>query len=245
MLESPAQAPGSPEGARAPGKPLQHESAPAHPREKQPGVPKTQSAEKPLIPVDALPAEKKTPLSSAPTQKPAPVSAATVDPLIDTKADRQPEQKANMPNAAVAAPPATSDLAESANKPNAAVDAGKTPGRSQDIEDLLAQWKQVRSVVKASSMSTEGLLNSSRLVSLVDNVLTLGFASEILRSKMENKENLEVTASAIEQVTGNAYHIRCVVHGSRNHQNPADHQVDTDGVVGVALNLGGKIVHKD
>jgi hypothetical protein len=39
--------------------------------------------------------------------------------------------------------------------------------------------------------------------------------------------------------------ITCIVLHAKGGTNPADLNIDSDGMVGTALNLGGQIVHKE
>ncbi len=72
----------------------------------------------------------------------------------------------------------------------------------------------------------------------------LGFQGEIVKSKMETPENLELTRQAIESVTGASVALICVV-SNKASATSNDLDIDRDGMVGTALNLGGQIVHKE
>lgn len=111
---------------------------------------------------------------------------------------------------------------------------------------ILSNWGAILSEVKKQSRSQIGaLLNSQKLIQVRENVLTIGFASELLKSKMETQENLEVTRKAIKEVTGVDMEIRCVVATNKAGGDPANLDIDNDGIVGAALNLGGKLVHRE
>lgn len=114
------------------------------------------------------------------------------------------------------------------------------------LQQVQAQLSAIRARLKqGKSHSTEALLNSCKLQSLKDGVLVLGFATEILKTKMEANENIKCFRAAIQQVLGVDVQIACVVMGNKVELNPADLNVDGDGIVGTALNLGGKIVKKE
>ncbi len=51
----------------------------------------------------------------------------------------------------------------------------------------------------------------ARLLEVKNNVLVLGFASEILRSKADTPEQIEITRKAIAEVLGVELAVRCVV----------------------------------
>ncbi len=99
-------------------------------------------------------------------------------------------------------------------------------------------WKQVKDTLR-SQPSLVALLNSSRLMEIKDGVLVLGFASEVLRSKMEVPEQLELTRKTIAEVVGADLRLRCVISNAKQSA-PAD--VKADGMVAAALKKGGEIV---
>jgi len=102
-------------------------------------------------------------------------------------------------------------------------------------------WNTIRAEVKRQRSQTEALLNSQRLVQVKDGSLVLGFASEVLKSKMETAENLEVTRQAINMILKVDLPITCIVVNNKTAESNVDLDVDADGIVGTALNLGGKI----
>ena len=88
------------------------------------------------------------------------------------------------------------------------------------------------------------MLNSCRSAVLRDNVLTLGFQSEVVKSKLETAENLEIIHQALQAILGVNLNVRCALATNKSAQ-PADLNVDGDGMVGTALNLGGKVVYEE
>ena len=96
--------------------------------------------------------------------------------------------------------------------------------------------------MKLRRSQAEALLNSQRMVQVKNGVLVLGFQSETLKSKMENPENIEVTQRVIHNIFNVDIPIQCVVVTSKG---TAETTVDPDGLVSTALNLGGKLVHRD
>jgi DNA polymerase III subunit gamma/tau len=127
----------------------------------------------------------------------------------------------------------------SVNAPSQLVQSVST----SSLGEIQTAWERIKALVKKGRPSTEALLNSCRLLAFKDGTLTLGFDSEIVRSKMDGKENLEYTCNAIRQVTGSDIHIACVV-SAKTTSSPVDLGIEGDGMVGTALNLGGRIVKK-
>jgi DNA polymerase-3 subunit gamma/tau len=119
--------------------------------------------------------------------------------------------------------------------------AGVTAGKSES-SIMLAQvskvWKQVKDALRAQP-SLVALLNSSRLLEIKEGVLVLGFSSEVLRSKMDVPDQLELTRNAIAEVVGEDLQLRCVIS---NAKQPTPSNVKADGMVAAALKKGGEIV---
>jgi DNA polymerase III subunit gamma/tau len=113
------------------------------------------------------------------------------------------------------------------------------------MQNILENWPRIRAALKKEKSQSEALLNSCKPMAIKDGSLILAFASDVLKSKMENGENLELTRRAIEQVLGSGINILCVVNS--NKSNTPSHNLEVEGgsMVGTALNLGGEIVHKE
>ncbi|MDR3577985.1 MAG: DNA polymerase III subunit gamma/tau [Anaerolineaceae bacterium] len=105
--------------------------------------------------------------------------------------------------------------------------------------------ERVSALVKKDSAQTAALLNSCKIMTIKDGIVTLGFATDVLKSKMEMGDNLELTRRAASQVLAGDFEIVCTVNNSKSKAAPADMDVDNDGMVGTALNLGGQIVNKE
>ncbi len=106
------------------------------------------------------------------------------------------------------------------------------------LAQVIKAWKQIKDSLRAHP-SLVALLNSSRLLEIKDGVLVLGFASDVLRSKMEVPEQMELTRKAIAAVVGTDLKLRCVISNAKQSV-PSD--VKADGMVAAALKKGGEIV---
>lgn len=101
-------------------------------------------------------------------------------------------------------------------------------------------WSRVLALIRGKNPSTEALLKSGRLLGVKDGVLYFGF-SEVLKSKMEQRENIELVRRIFQEVLETEVPIRCVVSTGRGGKLPAD--IDGEGMVATALrDLGGEIV---
>ena len=109
------------------------------------------------------------------------------------------------------------------------------------------KWKS--SNLSLSAAQADGLtaaaLNSLRTFTINEGVLILGYQNELLKKKMETEENLAMLRDAIKAVLGTTLGVRCVVVGNKNSIESDDLEVDGDGIVRTALDLGGKIVFKE
>jgi DNA polymerase-3 subunit gamma/tau len=116
---------------------------------------------------------------------------------------------------------------------------------SVTTHDILENWSAIRADVKQQRSQTEALLNSHKSLQIKSGSLVIGFASEMLKSKMETPENLEVTRCAIQRILKVELPILCVVVSGKTNTTLGDLNVESDGIVGTALNLGGKIIRQD
>lgn len=111
----------------------------------------------------------------------------------------------------------------------------------QETQRLGENWKQILTQVRQHSPNTYALLNSCRTRQLRGNELILGFASELLKVKMERSDNVEIVRRVLKQIIGQEIAIRCQTTSSRHNSPPPE--VENDGMVAAALlEMGGEIV---
>lgn len=120
-----------------------------------------------------------------------------------------------------------------------------TSGPAIPVQKIIESWAAIRAEVKKVSAQTEALLNSQRSLQIKDGILLIGFASEFLRSKMETNESLSITRDAILKVTGAMLEVKPVVVGKKTGSTTDNLDIEADGIVGTALNLGGKLIHRE
>jgi DNA polymerase-3 subunit gamma/tau len=138
------------------------------------------------------------------------------------------------------------DVPRKSNDPKPPAPASKpaqTPKRSASssitIEQVNQVWKQVVATFKRQNKQLEALLNSVRSRDIVDGVLVLGFASDVLRDKMDKPDMLEPARQAFAHELGSDIPIRSIVVGA-SKSAPSD--IKPDGMVAAALQNGGEIV---
>jgi hypothetical protein len=127
-------------------------------------------------------------------------------------------------------------------KTQAPAQADLPPPQDQQATQSLAEaWQHILGLVRKQNPTTYGVLNSCKSRYIHGDELVLNFASDVLKSKMEKPENLEVTRQALSQVFQRQMAIRCRVDTTQRDAVPAG--VDNDGMVAAALrDLGGELV---
>lgn len=113
------------------------------------------------------------------------------------------------------------------------------------IQKIQENWITIKAEVKRVSAQTEALLNSHKSLQIKEGALIIGFASEMLRSKMDTPDALAITRVVIQKVVGVELEVKCAVVGNKTNISPTNLDVEADGIVSTALNLGGKLVHRE
>lgn len=169
---------------------------------------------------------------------------AASPPAEEVPARESPAPRAARPRSRPAADqPAKPASAAAPDQPEESeLPAEATPPEENPLSKRLAEsWRQIVASVKQRNANTAGLLNSIRTRDLRGNVLTLGFASDVLKSQMEKPANLEIFQGVLQQTLGVEIVVHCVTASGKRSAPPQD--VDHDGMVASALrDLGGEIV---
>jgi len=171
------------------------------------------------------------PVFQAPAETASPSGEAASKKLPSPPVQKVPEVLYQLADPREQEPPKSS--LKLADKPAMAGEAGVT------LAQAVKAWKQICAEVKLESPNLNALLNSGQPLELKGNLLVLGFKSEILRSKAEIPEQIEITRRAIAKVLGVDLMVRCAV-SSAKQSAPAN--VKADGMVAAALKAGGEIV---
>lgn len=139
--------------------------------------------------------------------------------------DKQPtEKKTDLPVQPVAVP---------SGKPMAT----GVKETSRELERVAREWKNISAALR-SDRNLNALLNSCRPMEVRNGVLTLGFASDILRDKANTPEQLEIIHNTILELLGLDLQVKCAISNARQ-ATPSD--IQQDGMVAAALKAGGKI----
>ena len=103
-------------------------------------------------------------------------------------------------------------------------------------------WDRIRDGMRARDRNVAALLNSVKTRQVQGNTLVLGFASELLKEKMEKAENLDVLQEVMDGILSERLSVKCVLAAGKAGTLPPD--LDNSGVVATAVRLGGEIVDK-
>jgi DNA polymerase III gamma/tau subunit len=150
---------------------------------------------------------------------------------------------------AASAPATTAGRLPQAEAPSQPPATAKAPTQAEPVsphdlqatQSLTEAWQHILGLVRKQNPTTYGVLNSCKSHYMRGDELVLNFASDVLKSKMEKPENLEVTRQALSQVLQRPVAIRCRVDTAQRDAVPPG--VDNDGMVAAALrDLGGELV---
>ena len=154
---------------------------------------------------------------------------------LDSSASPPPAQAAPPPEEKQAAiPPAQPQ------QQTAAAEAAAQAGAPRLDND---QWAQIHDLVKAQNPNLAALINSCKVRELRGNQLLLGFASEVLKEKVEKQENLEVLQDAFQNVLGARLMVKAFVSTGKANELPEG--LDSSSMVAAAMRLGGEIVDQN
>ena len=87
------------------------------------------------------------------------------------------------------------------------------------LEMINKNWHKIVSLIKQRSPNTAALVNYGKILGVKDGVLYLGF-SEVLKTKIEKSENLDVVTQVLKQVFGFDVAVRIVASTGRQGTPP-------------------------
>jgi DNA polymerase-3 subunit gamma/tau len=164
------------------------------------------------------------PLPAAPRQtKPQPVSV----PQMESKPQSSSPSGGSSSPQEVSRPAAEADEALPTENPS--IGAG----------DVLKVWKHLSASLPKAQANLSALLNSVRMIDMQGKTLILGLASDVLVSKIDKPDQIEVIRKLIKDEFGVDVSVRCVVTTVKGKIPP---NVQQDGMVATAIQHGGEIV---
>ncbi len=118
-----------------------------------------------------------------------------------------------------------------------------TPAAGAQSLDL-AQWNKVKDLAKQQNANLAALLNSAKARHVRGDTFLLGFATDVLKDKMEKPDNIDMLRAVLAQAFGRSMDVQCFLSNASASELPAG--LDSSGVVATAVRLGGEIVdHTD
>jgi DNA polymerase III subunit gamma/tau len=105
--------------------------------------------------------------------------------------------------------------------------------------DVIKAWKNLSSALPKSQANLSALLNSVKMIDVQGKTLILGLASDVLVSKIDKPDQIELIQKLIKDEFGVDMDIRCVVTTAKGKVPP---NVPQDGMVAAAIQHGGQIV---
>ncbi|MEN6554811.1 MAG: DNA polymerase III subunit gamma/tau [Anaerolineaceae bacterium] len=169
---------------------------------------------------------QKEPASETPARKstPAPEQSKTAG---DSQKDRKTEDKVGE------------------RKPETGASAESAPRESGELnlENLLQDWDKIKRDVRGVDQVASALLNSSRIIRVDNNTITLGFKSELLRDKMNEEKPLRAVRSTLAKFYRKDVMLICTagVQG----EDADNLEIIPNGLVDMTVReLGGKVRKK-
>ena len=105
--------------------------------------------------------------------------------------------------------------------------------------DVIKAWKHLSSSLPKAQANLSALLNSVRMIDVQGKTLILGLASDVLVSKIDKPDQIEVIRKLIKDEFGVDINVRCMVTTAKGKIPP---NVSQDGMVAAAIQHGGEIV---
>ncbi|HJR81801.1 MAG TPA: DNA polymerase III subunit gamma/tau [Anaerolineales bacterium] len=105
--------------------------------------------------------------------------------------------------------------------------------------EIAKVWKHLAASLPKVQANLSALLNSVRTIDMQGKTLILGLASDVLISKLDKPDQIEVIRGLIRGHFGEDVNVRCVVTNAKGKIPP---NVPQDGMVAAAIQQGGEIV---
>ena len=108
--------------------------------------------------------------------------------------------------------------------------------------DVVKAWKSLSAALPKAQANLSALLNSVKMIDVQGKTLVLGLASDVLVSKLDKPDQIEIIQKLIKDHFHVDVAVRCIVTNAKG-KIPA--HVAQDGMVATAIQHGGEIVDMD
>jgi DNA polymerase-3 subunit gamma/tau len=105
--------------------------------------------------------------------------------------------------------------------------------------DIIKSWKHLAASLPKSQANLSALLNSVKMIDIQGKTLILGLASDVLVSKLDKPDQIEIIQKLIKDNFNVELSVRCAVTNAKG-KVPAN--VAQDGMVAAAIQHGGEVV---
>jgi DNA polymerase III subunit gamma/tau len=141
--------------------------------------------------------------------------------------------------------PVTAQKAES--EPEVKSDTAKVEPQTQEkailnAGDIVKAWKPLAATLPKSHANLSALLNSVRMIDIQGKTLILGLASDVLVSKIDKPDQIEMIQKLIKDHFNVDVAVKCIVTNAKGKIPP---NIAQDGMVATAIQHGGEIVDMD
>ncbi|HUE97796.1 MAG TPA: DNA polymerase III subunit gamma/tau [Anaerolineales bacterium] len=165
--------------------------------------------------------------------------------VLDAPNESVPLPAASPPSAAVQAKPQSAPVSPVESN-SSALSEDESAQASHPSEafaisagDIIKAWKHLSASLPKAQANLSALLNSVRMIDVQGKTLVLGLASDVLVSKIDKPDQIEVIRKLIRDEFGVEVSVRCVVTTAKGKIPP---NVPQDGMVAAAIQHGGEIV---
>jgi DNA polymerase III subunit gamma/tau len=142
-------------------------------------------------------------------------------------------------------PPQADSVPQTESKPAAAVETPKpTSAETPAINagDIIKAWKHLAASLPKAQANLGALMNSVKMIDVQGKTLILGLASDVLVSKLDKPDQIEIIQKLIKDNFHVDLSVRCTVTNAKG-KIPAN--VAQDGMVAAAIQHGGEVVDMD
>ena len=135
--------------------------------------------------------------------------------------------------------PAPVSRTREASQPEVKSEASVSEKTIINAGDITKSWKHLAASLPKSQANLSALLNSVKMIDVQGKTLVLGLASDVLVSKLDKPDQIEIIQKLIKDNFNVELSIRCTVTNAKG-KVPAN--VAQDGMVAAAIQHGGEIV---
>jgi DNA polymerase-3 subunit gamma/tau len=147
------------------------------------------------------------------------------------------------PAAAPKAEPKPEVKSDVSSKEGAAKEEPQTQEKAiLNAGDIVKAWKPLAATLPKSHANLSALLNSVRMIDIQGKTLVLGLASDVLVSKIDKPDQIEMIQKLIKDHFNVDVAVKCIVTNAKGKIPP---NIAQDGMVATAIQQGGEIVDMD